>query len=85
MESHVFLVILPDEHWIMVVTVLARTILMLVLAVEWLGQIWPAGVGAQRLRQVGAWGSIIALLAVLLATVLGAPPCCPGLHRSPLG
>ena len=72
-ESHIFLVILPEERWLMVITVLARTLLMIALATEWLGQIWPAGKVAHRLRQVGVWGSYAVLAAVLVATLLGTP------------
>ena len=85
-ESHVFLVILPDERWIMVVTVLARTILMLVLAVEWLGQIWPAGLGARRLRQIGGLGhSSRGAGSHPAGDVPGYAASGPGLHRPPVG
>ena len=38
-ESTVFLLVLPQEQWLLVATVLARTLLLVLLAAEWLGQI----------------------------------------------
>jgi len=72
-ESYLYMIILPDERWILTATVLTRTVLLLLLSVEWLGAIWPAPRPARVLRLAGAWGSI----AVLLAAVLGAAAATP--------
>jgi hypothetical protein len=40
-ETYIYLMILPDEHWIMVAAVLLRTALLILLAVEFVGQVWP--------------------------------------------
>ena len=71
-EADIFLILLPDEHWIMAATVLIRTALLVLLAVEFLGQIWPAPAGV-RMRRVAAtltW-------AVMLITVALVPVAIP--------
>ncbi|MBK8050545.1 MAG: hypothetical protein IPK16_27640 [Anaerolineales bacterium] len=72
-EAGVFLILLPDEHWIMVATVLLRTLLLLIIAMEWLGQIWPAERGMHRLGAWSRWGSVAVMAATVLALVIGAP------------
>src|SRR5690606_34447344 len=38
-ESHLFLIMLPDEHWLLVGTVITRTLLLFLLMVEFTAQI----------------------------------------------
>ncbi len=67
-EANVFLILLPDEHWIMAATVLVRTVSLALLAVEFLGQIWPATT-AGRMRQAAAsltWAVMLDQPAVLV-------------------
>ncbi|MCB9123598.1 MAG: hypothetical protein H6643_03650 [Caldilineaceae bacterium] len=52
-ESSVYLILLPDARWIMVGTVLARTALLLLIAVEWLGRNLCNRAG-QRMQRVAA-------------------------------
>jgi hypothetical protein len=73
LESGVYLLLLPDEHWLLVTTVLVRTALLILLLVEFLGQIWPvmsAGVRIQRISARLAWAVMAALLVM---AILGAP------------
>ena len=72
-ESTVFLLVLPDEHWLLVATVLLRTLLLVLLAAEWLGQIWPAAKTGRRLQMVAARMAWVVVAAALLAALLGAP------------
>ncbi|MBI1297561.1 hypothetical protein GC175_21690 [bacterium] len=70
-EANVFLIMLPDQHWILWGTVLVRTILLVLLAVEFLGQIWPSPRGhvLRRVAGVLAWTTMgIALLVTVAAT-----------------
>jgi hypothetical protein len=72
-EADVFLILLPEEHWILTGTVLVRTALLLLLLVEFLGQIWPRGRTGQTLQRLGrglAW-------VVMAATVVGAVVSMP--------
>ncbi|MCB9138301.1 MAG: hypothetical protein H6642_08145 [Caldilineaceae bacterium] len=72
-ESTVFLTMLPDEHWILFGTVILRTFLLILLAGEFLGQIWPNPVAGRRLGRASrnlAWG---AMLAGLVAGVIMTP------------
>lgn len=65
-ESHLFLVILPTERWLMIATVLLRTLLLILLSVELLGQIWPTPVMGSRLRQ---WSGMVTWGVLLFAFV----------------
>jgi hypothetical protein len=71
LESIVYLVMLPDQRWLLVATVLIRTALLLLLMVEFLGQIWPVAQMGQRIRRAGvlvAWGiMIVSLLGAVIA------------------
>jgi hypothetical protein len=70
-EANVFLVLLPGERWLLVGTVLVRTALLLLLMVEFLGQIWPGEGRARQLQATGkalAWGTMaVALFGALVA------------------
>ena len=73
LESSIFLILLPDERWIMVTTVLARTALLILLAVDFAGQIWPASARGRQMQRV-AWALSAAVMAtVLVVMVAGAP------------
>jgi hypothetical protein len=72
-ESHGFLILLPDEGWLLVGTVLVRTALLLLILVEFLGQIWPIATTGTQLRRFSArlaWGVMI---AVAIGLVVSAP------------
>ena len=72
-ESTIFLLVLPDEHWLLVATVLLRTLLLLLLAVEWLGQIWPAMPTGRRLQLYAARAAWAVVGTALVIALLGAP------------
>ncbi len=67
-ESHIFLVLLPNEEWILWYTVIVRTVLLLLLLVEFLSQIWPNPRSALVINRIGrplAWATVgIALLLI---------------------
>ncbi len=71
-ESAIYLVLLPDQHWLLIGTVLTRTLLLLLLMAEWLGQIWPTVVHGQRLQRISqrfATGvMVLALISLIAAT-----------------
>ncbi|MEZ4658514.1 MAG: hypothetical protein R2911_13165 [Caldilineaceae bacterium] len=72
-ESSVFLIMLPNEHWMLWGAVLARTVLLILLLGEFVAQIWPkAGqkLILQRMAAVSMW-------AVTLLTVAGALVSAP--------
>ncbi len=73
LESSVYLILLPDERWIMVGTVLARTALLLLIAVDWLGQIWPASGAGQRMQLGAARLAGVVMVAIVTGVVIGAP------------
>lgn len=69
-ESSVYLVLLPNERWLLVGTVLLRTTLLLLLMLEFLSQIWPAPQTGARMARLAAaltWG--VMALAVVAAGV----------------
>jgi hypothetical protein len=70
-ESHLFLIMLPNEHWLLVGTVITRTLLLVLLMVEFLAQIWPAPV--ERVRRVAAWASWGVVIAAIMAATVSTP------------
>jgi hypothetical protein len=72
-ESHLFLIMLPNEHWLLTGTVIVRTLLLILLMVELLAQIWPTPLRAEQVRRVAAAASWLVMLAAVLAAGLAAP------------
>ncbi|MFO7635248.1 MAG: hypothetical protein R6W76_22070 [Caldilinea sp.] len=73
LESSVFLILLPDERWIMATTVLARTALLLLIAVDFAGQIWPHAQIGRRLQVAAVRLSAAVMVAVVVVVIVGAP------------
>jgi len=67
-EANFYFIIFPQERWLFAATVLIRTLLLAVLAVEFLGCIWPP---APRWNRALNWG-LAGLVALLLAGLLPA-------------
>lgn len=72
LESSIYLILLPDQVWILWGTVLARTALLLLLGMEFLGQIWPT-VAAVRLRRSVAISSWTTMAVIITAAVIATP------------
>jgi hypothetical protein len=72
-ESSVFLILLPDERWLMATTVLARTALLILLAVDFAGQIWPAPARGRQLQRAAVGLSAVVMTTALVVMALGAP------------
>jgi hypothetical protein len=73
LESPIFFVMLRQEEWILVGTVILRTLLLLALAMELLGQIWPGEQRQQQLRLVGATASALLMAMTVVGVVAGMP------------
>ncbi len=76
-ESHIFIIMLPNAQWLLWETVLFRTALLVLVAAEFLGQIWPGGAGT-RIR---VWSSRLSW-GVLAVGVLTALLSLPALGRA---
>ncbi|GAB4431899.1 MAG: hypothetical protein Fur0044_29440 [Anaerolineae bacterium] len=76
-EANFFFIMFPEERWLFAATVLIRTFLLIVLAIEFLWLIWPQAV-TPRVEKVRAW-SVAVLVTLLLA---GAVPAGWQLGRS---
>ncbi len=72
-ETYVYLMMLPDEHWIMAATVILRTVLLILLATEFLGQIWPQAERGQSLQRWSGRLSWATMLVALFVALIGAP------------
>lgn len=72
-ESPIFFVVLRQEEWILAGTVILRTLLLLGLAMELLGQIWPAEQHSRQLRQVGKIASSLVMVLAAVGLMAGAP------------
>ncbi len=64
-EANFFFVMFPEETWLLAATVLIRTFLLVVLAVEFLWLIWPQTV-TPRIEKIRTWG-LAAFVALLIA------------------
>ena len=73
LESSVYLILLPDERWILVTTVLARTALLITIAIDFLGQIWPQAQAGIRLQRVAVRLAASVMAATLVVVLVGAP------------
>ncbi len=71
-ESNVYLTLLPGETWILTGTVLLRTALLIIVAGEFLGQVWPPP-RAAALRRAARVASLAAIAASLLFVMAGTP------------
>jgi len=69
-EANFYFIIFPEERWLFAATVLIRTLLLVVLAVEFLLLIWPQMV-TPRVEKVRAWGLTI-FVAILLVGMIPA-------------
>jgi len=76
-EANFFFIMFPEEHWLLAATVLIRTFLLLVLAIEFLLLIWPQSV-SQRVEKIRNWG----LAAFVVLLLVGAIPAGWQLSRS---
>ncbi len=73
-EAYVFLILLPNEEWLMNGTVILRTLLLVVLAVEWLAQIWPKEVRAARMARFASVAGWTIMAVAVAAALLAVPP-----------
>jgi hypothetical protein len=76
-EANFYFIIFPQEHWLFATTVLIRTLLFIVVAIEFLWLIWPKAV-TPRVEQLRRWGVTIFVLIL----VIGAVPAGLQLGRS---
>lgn len=72
-ESPLFFVMLRQEEWILVGTVLLRTLLLVAIAVELLGQIWPVAQRSRQLRQIGAGAGVLVMGLAVVGVAAGTP------------
>ena len=73
-ETQVYLILLNhQEIWLLWGTVLLRTALLLLLAVEFLGQIWPKPRRAQQLQRLSAGLSWLTILVAVIGAIVATP------------
>ncbi len=62
-EANIYFIMFPEERWLLASTVIIRTLLLVVLAAEFLWLIWPNAV-TPRVAKIRAWG--LAMFVALL-------------------
>ncbi|HAJ34127.1 MAG TPA: hypothetical protein DCL15_00325 [Chloroflexi bacterium] len=72
-ESSIFLILLPAERWLMMMTVLARTALLMLLAMDFMGQIWPTPLRSRQLQRMAVGLSVAVMATALVVLMVGAP------------
>jgi len=77
-ESYVFLIMLPDERWIMITTVLLRSVIFVLFAIELLGQIWPTAQRGQQMRRL----SRAVTIGLMIATLVGIGVTTPRMAQA---
>lgn len=70
-EYPIYFLLLPDAHWLLAGTVLLRTLIVVVLSLEYAGQVFGWRIGER------AW-SRLAVAVTALVIVLGLAACIPG-------
>lgn len=68
-EANFYFIIFGDEHWLLVATVIIRTVIFLALAAEFLLLLWPERM-TPRLAAIRRW----AVAGLVVALVVGAIP-----------
>ncbi|MCB9108820.1 MAG: hypothetical protein H6633_31935 [Anaerolineales bacterium] len=76
-EANFYFIMFPEDRWLLAATILIRTVLLVVLAVEFLWLIWPQAV-TPTVSWVRGWG-LATLVALLL---IGAIPAAIQLGHS---
>ncbi|MCB0195255.1 MAG: hypothetical protein KDJ65_25125 [Anaerolineae bacterium] len=76
-EANFYFVMFPEDRWLLAATILIRTGLLIVLAVEFLFLIWPQVV-TPRVRQARTWG----LAGFIILLLVGSVPAAIQLSRS---
>lgn len=72
-ESFVYLILLPEQRWLLWATVIGRTLLLLILAVDFLCEIWPQEKFAHLLASLNrrvTWGVFTSFVIV---SIIGWP------------
>ncbi len=72
-EADIFLIMLPNTYWLLWATVLLRTMLLMLLALEFLGQIWPRAAIGHAMRRAGAALTWAIVAAACVGAVAAAP------------
>lgn len=88
LEQPIYFVLLPDERWLLTFTVIARLIVMLILALEFALVLWPVGLASLaqvRQRAPVALGGLAALALIILTPVSLRAYSDSQLTNSPVG
>lgn len=72
-ESPIYFTMLGNEHWILAGTIILRTVLLITLFVDLLGQIWPQVRRGGQLRRVAGATTWLVLGVALVAIVSSTP------------
>jgi hypothetical protein len=72
-EADIFLLLVPDQHWLLAATAGARTLLLILLAVVFLAQIWPGEARRVQMRKVSGALAWLVMLAALIGALIVTP------------
>jgi hypothetical protein len=70
-EYPIYFLVLPDAHWLLTGTVLLRTLILVVLSVEYAAQVYDWRVSERRWQQLAAGVLILVLALGLVGVVFG--------------
>ena len=72
-EADIFLLLVPDQHWLLAATVGARTLLLILLTGIFLAQIWPGEKRRAQMRKVSGVLAWLVMLAALIGALVATP------------
>jgi hypothetical protein len=77
-ESHLFIIMLPNEQWLLVATAITRTLLLILLLIEFMAQVWPTparDTTGRRftVRKFAAWASLVVMGVALIGAAFSTP------------
>lgn len=70
-EYPVYFLVLPEEHWLLAGTVLLRTLILVVLSVEYAAQVYDLRISERSWRSVAAAVGVLVVVAGLVGAVFG--------------
>jgi hypothetical protein len=70
-EHPIYFVVLPDQHWLLAGTVLLRTLILIVISVEYAAQVYDWRPAERWWRRIAAGVTALVVVAGLAGTVVG--------------
>jgi Glycosyltransferase family 87 len=81
-EYPVYFVLLPDQHWLLAGTVLIRTVILLILSVEYAAQVYGWQVSERAWTRLAAGVTVVVIVLGLVGAVAGLQAYAKGRYKA---